>query len=60
MYGAPGTGKTRLALALSNEAGVNFVKLNGLEMESKWAGESEANWKVYPKRWMKELLYRRI
>ena len=45
MYGPPGTGKTRLALALSNEAGVNFVKLNGLEMESKWVGESEENWR---------------
>lgn len=46
MYGPPGTGKTRLALALSNEAGVNFIKLNGSEMESKWVGQSEANWRA--------------
>lgn len=46
LYGPPGTGKTRLALAAANEAGVNFIKMNGLEMESKWVGESEANWRA--------------
>lgn len=45
LYGPPGTGKTRLAIALSNEADINFVKINGLEMESKWVGESEENWR---------------
>ena len=41
MYGPPGTGKTLIAQALANETSANFVKLNGLEMESKWVGESE-------------------
>ena len=45
LYGPPGTGKTHIARALANEAGVNFVSLNGLELESKWVGESEENWR---------------
>ena len=45
MYGPPGTGKTLIAQALANETNANFVKLNGLEMESKWVGESEENWR---------------
>lgn len=45
MYGPPGTGKTLIAQALANETSANFVKLNGLEMESKWVGESEENWR---------------
>jgi len=45
LYGPPGTGKTHVARALANEADVNFVSLNGSEMESKWVGESEANWR---------------
>ena len=45
LYGQPGTGKTHIARALANEADVNFVSLNGTEMESKWVGESEANWR---------------
>lgn len=45
LYGPPGTGKTHIARALANEADVNFVSLNGSEMESKWVGESEANWR---------------
>ena len=45
LYGPPGTGKTHIARALANEADVNFVSLNGLEMESKWVGESEENWR---------------
>ena len=40
-----GTGKTHIARALANEAEANFVSLNGLEMESKWVGESEENWR---------------
>ena len=46
LYGPPGTGKTLTAEALANEASANFTKLNGLEMESKWVGESEANWRT--------------
>lgn len=45
LYGPPGTGKTHIARALANEADVNFVSLNGSEMESKWVGESEENWR---------------
>lgn len=45
MYGPPGTGKTLIAQALANETDANFIKLNGLEMESKWVGESEENWR---------------
>ena len=46
MYGPPGTGKSLTAEALANETNANFIKLNGLEMESKWVGESEENWRV--------------
>ncbi len=46
MYGPPGTGKTLTAEALANETNAYFIKLNGLEMESKWVGESEENWRV--------------
>jgi len=45
LYGPAGTGKTHIARALANEAGVNFMSLNGLELESKWVGESEENWR---------------
>lgn len=46
MYGPPGTGKSLTAEALANETNAHFIKLNGLEMESKWVGESEENWRV--------------
>lgn len=46
MYGPPGTGKTLIAQALANESHATFMKLNGLEMESKWVGESESNWRA--------------
>ncbi len=41
LYGPPGTGKTLIAKALANEAGTNFISVNGPEMASKWMGESE-------------------
>ena len=45
LYGPPGTGKTLLAEALSNESKAYFVKINGPELESKWVGETEENWR---------------
>ena len=45
MYGPAGTGKTHIARALANESDAHFISLNGLEMESKWVGETEENWR---------------
>ncbi len=45
LTGGPGTGKTLLAQALANETDAFFMQLNGLEMESKWVGASEENWR---------------
>lgn len=45
LYGKPGTGKTLLAQALANETKASFIKICGSEMESKWVGESEKNWR---------------
>ncbi|HEY9755770.1 MAG TPA: AAA family ATPase [Oculatellaceae cyanobacterium] len=36
--GAPGTGKTMLAKAIANEAGVPFYSLSGGDFQSMWAG----------------------
>jgi len=41
LYGPPGTGKTLIAKAIANEAGANFISVNGPEVASKWLGESE-------------------
>jgi len=43
MYGPPGTGKTLIARAVANETGAFFFIINGPEVMSKMAGESEAN-----------------
>lgn len=43
MYGPPGTGKTLIARAVANETGAFFFTINGPEVMSKMAGESEAN-----------------
>jgi len=48
MYGPPGTGKTLMARAVANETGAFFFLINGPEIMSKMAGESESNlWKAF-------------
>uniref|UniRef100_A0A7S3PHZ1 Vesicle-fusing ATPase n=1 Tax=Aplanochytrium stocchinoi TaxID=215587 RepID=A0A7S3PHZ1_9STRA len=41
LFGPPGTGKTYMAQALSEEAEVNFVSISASDIVSKWQGESE-------------------
>jgi len=43
LYGPPGTGKTLIARAVANETGAFFFLINGPEIMSKMAGESEGN-----------------
>jgi len=43
LYGPPGSGKTLIAKAVANETGAFFFLINGPEIMSKMAGESEAN-----------------
>lgn len=43
MYGPPGSGKTLIARAVANETGCFFFLINGPEIMSKMAGESEGN-----------------
>ena len=43
LYGPPGTGKTLIAKAIANETGAFFFCINGPEIMSKLAGESESN-----------------
>lgn len=43
LYGPPGTGKTLIARAVANETGAFFFLINGPEIMSKMAGESESN-----------------
>ena len=43
LYGPPGSGKTLIARAVANETGAFFVVVNGPEIMSKLAGESESN-----------------
>ena len=43
--GPPGTGKTHLANALSNEVNGKFISLNGLEMSDQFVGQTEKNWR---------------
>ena len=43
LYGPPGTGKTLMARAVANETGAFFLLINGSEIMSKTAAESESN-----------------
>ncbi|VAH59053.1 unnamed protein product [Triticum turgidum subsp. durum] len=43
LYGLPGSGKTLIARAVANETGAFFFLINGPEIMSKMAGESESN-----------------
>jgi len=43
LYGPPGSGKTIIAKAVAGETGAFFFLLNGPEIMSKLAGESESN-----------------
>eukprot|EP00045_Choanoeca_perplexa_P007268 m.64534 g.64534 ORF g.64534 m.64534 type:complete len:802 (+) comp14003_c0_seq1:118-2523(+) len=43
LFGPPGTGKTLMARAVANETGAFFFLINGPEIMSKMAGESESN-----------------
>ena len=43
LYGPPGSGKTLIARAVANETGAYFFLINGPEIMSKLAGESESN-----------------
>merc|ERR1719194_200573 len=43
MFGPPGSGKTLIARAVANETGAFFFLINGPEIMSKLAGESETN-----------------
>jgi ATP-dependent 26S proteasome regulatory subunit len=45
LHGKPGTGKTLVAEALAGECKANFYKICGTDLESKWVGESEENWR---------------
>lgn len=45
LYGPPGTGKSFVAEACANESGAWFKKINASELDSKWVGESEKNWR---------------
>ncbi|KAJ7957094.1 cell division cycle 48 [Quillaja saponaria] len=43
LYAPPDTGKTLIARAIANETGAFFLCINGPEIMSKMAGESESN-----------------
>jgi len=43
MFGPPGSGKTLIARAVANETGAFYFLINGPEIMSKLAGESESN-----------------
>jgi len=42
-YGAPGTGKTEMAMQLARQTGRDIMKVNISQIKSMWFGESEKN-----------------
>ena len=45
LFGPPGTGKSLLAEALANESGATVFKICATDLNSKFVGESEKNWR---------------
>lgn len=45
LFGPPGTGKSLIAEAIANEIDANYIKLMGSELEQKWVGVTEENWR---------------
>lgn len=43
LYGPPGCGKTMVAQAMANEAGLNFISIKPAELIDKFLGETEKN-----------------
>lgn len=43
LYGPPGCGKTMVAQAMANEAGLNFISIKPAELVDKFLGETERN-----------------
>lgn len=43
LFGPPGTGKTKIARIIANQAGAAFYAVSGSDFASKWFGESERN-----------------
>jgi len=43
LYGPPGCGKTMVAQAMANEAGLNFISIKPAELVNKFLGETERN-----------------
>lgn len=43
LYGPPGCGKTMVAQAMANEAGLNFISIKPAELVVKFLGETERN-----------------